>query len=266
MNIQTVFLVLLGAVVFVIGTTNIRACLRQRRTGNVLEGKVLFTRLVEKRDKEERLIQRYYELNVQCFAAGKTFQEKVNSTMQYEKGDIIKLMRRDGGVALFSERAVTFGTALAITLAGMGLAVFPVVYQRNGERDASVILVLLLMLGGAIALSSFMRERRKNLTQIQGEIIDVLYYRRGENKRFSKASESYFPVVRCTLHEKEKVFLSAYNSNTKGAYKTGTKLKLFYDEEQGRIVEKKASPALVVLAAVFWLMALAGIVSIIGSI
>lgn len=266
MNMQTVFLVLLGAVVFVIGTTNIRAYLRQRRPGNVMDGKVLFARLVEKRDKEERLIQRYYELIVQCSGAGKAFQESINSTMQYERGDIIKLVRRDGRLALFSERAVSFGTALAITLAGMGLAVFPVVYLRNGEWDASVVLVLLLILGGVIAFSSFLRGRGKSLTPIQGEIVDVLYYRRGENKRFSKASESYYPVVRCSVHEKEKVFLSAYNSSTKGAYKTGTKVKLFYDEEQERIVEKKASPALVVLAAAFWLMALVGIVSIIGSI
>ena len=62
--------------------------------------------------------------------------------------------------------------------------------------------------------------------------------------------------------EKEKIFLSAYNSSTKGTYKTGTKIKLFYDEEQGTIVEKKASPALMGLAVLLFLAALTGIVSI----
>lgn len=264
MNIQTVFLALLGVVVFVIGTTNIRAYLRQNRPGNILDGKVLSVKLVEKRDKEERLIQHYYELVVQCTGGGKTFNEKVKSTMQYEKGDETKLVRNGGKVVLFSEKAVTFGSALAITLAGMGLAVFPVVYRRNGERDGSVVLVLLLILAGAIALSSYMRDRRKKLAGIQGEIVDILYYRRGENKKFSKPTESYYPLIKCTVGDKEKVFLSAYNSNTRGTYKTGAKIKLFYDEEKGEIVEKKASPVLVVLAVIFWLMALTGIVSIIG--
>lgn len=264
MNIQTVFLALLGVVIFVIGTTHIRAYLRQSRPGNILGGKVLSAKLVEKRDKEERLIQHYYELVVQCTGGGKTFQEKIKSTTQYEKGDAVKLVRNGDRTALFSEGAVTFGSALAITLAGMGLAVFPVVYQRNGERDGSIILILLLLLAGVIAISSYLRDRRKKLTDLQGEIIDILYYRRGENKKFSKPAESYYPLIKCTVRDKEKVFLSAYNSSTKGAYKAGAKVKLFYDEEQGNIVEKKASPVLAALAVIFWLMALAGIVSVIG--
>lgn len=264
MNIQTVFLILLGVVVFVIGTTNIRMYLRQSRPGNMLTGKVLSARLVEKRDREERLIQHYYELVVQCFDGSKNFHEKVNSTMQYEKGDEIKLVRSGGKPALASEKAVTLGTALAITLAGMGLAVFPVVYLRNGERDGSIVLILLLILAGIISLSSFMRERGKNLTEMQGEIIDILYFTRGENKKFAKPAESYYPLIRCVIQEKEKVFLSAYNSSTKGSYKKGAKVKLFYDAGQERIVEKKASPVLVVLAAAFWLMALVGMVSMVG--
>ena len=65
MSIQTIFLVLLGAAVFVVGTTNIRAYLRLQKPGNMLSGKVLSAKLVEKRDKEERLIQHYYEMMVQ---------------------------------------------------------------------------------------------------------------------------------------------------------------------------------------------------------
>ena len=73
MSIQTIFLVLLGAAVFVIGTTNIRAYLRQQKPGSILNGKVLSVKTVEKRDKEERLVQHYYEMMVQCFGGGETF-------------------------------------------------------------------------------------------------------------------------------------------------------------------------------------------------
>lgn len=262
MSIQTVFLVLLGAVVFVVGTTNIRAYLRLQKPGNILNGKVLSSNLVQKRDKEDRLIQYYYELMVQCRGGGKTFNEKIKSTTEYEKGDEIKLMVNGGKVMPLSGKAVTFGTALAITLAGMGLAIFPIVYQRSGEKAGSVILVLLLILAGVISCASFMKDRKKSLTAIDGEIIDILYYRTGDNKKLSKPTESYYPLIKCSIHEEEKIFLSAYNSSTKGTYKVGAKCKLFYDDGQENIVERKASPILVVLAAVFWLMALVGILSI----
>lgn len=264
MSIQTIFLVLLGAAVFVIGTTNIRAYLRLQKPENILRGKVLSARIIEKRDKEERLIQHYYELMVQCTGGGKTFNEKIESTTEYEKGEEIRLIRNGSKIVPLSGSSVTFGMALAITLAGMGLAVFPIVYRNNGEKEGSVVLVLLLLLGGAVCMAAFMKDRKKNLTETEGEITDILYYRRGDNKKFTKPVESYYPLIKCRIHEREKTFLSAYNSSTKGTYKVGTKVKLFYDEETGGIVEKKASPALMVMAVLFWLMALAGVASILN--
>ncbi len=265
MSIQTIFLVLLGAAVFVIGTTNIRAYLRQQKPGSILNGKVLSVKPVEKRDKEERLVQHYYELMVQCSGGGKTFNEKIESTMEYEKGEELKLVRNGSKVVPLSGRGVSFAMALSIALIGMGLAVFPIVYRNTGEKEGSVVLVLLLLLAGAVCCMSFLRDRGKHLTAMEGEITDILYYRSGDNKKFSKPVESYYPLIKCSIREKEKSFLSAYNSRTKGAYKTGAKVKLFYDEEAGCIVEKKASPMLIVMTVLFWLTALVGLISIIGG-
>lgn len=264
MSIQTIFLVLLGAAVFVIGTTNIRTYLRLQKPENILKGKVLSARIIEKRDKEERLIQHYYELVVQCTGGGKTFNEKIESTTEYEKGEEIRLVKNGGKIEPLSGSSLTLGTALAIALAGMGLAVFPIVYRNNGEKEGSVVLVLLLLLGGAACMAAFRKDRKKNLTEAEGEITDILYFRRGDNKKFSKPVESYYPLINCRIHEREKTFLSAYNSSTKGTYKVGTKVKLFYDEETGGIIEKKASPVLMVMAVLFWLMAFAGVVSILN--
>ena len=71
--------------------------------------------------------------------------------------------------------------------------------------------------------------------------------------------------LRHISHPKLGVVAHAYNSRTKGAYKTGAKVKLFYDEEAGCIVEKKASPMLIVMTVLFWLTALVGLISIIGG-
>lgn len=88
MSIQTIFIVLIGAAVFVLGTSNLRACLRLRRKGALITGKVMNARLVEKRDPQGKLIQHYYELTLSCHEGNnKTFQQKLNSTRQYEKGE-----------------------------------------------------------------------------------------------------------------------------------------------------------------------------------
>ena len=80
MSIQTIFIVLIGAAVFVLGTSNLRACLRLRRKGALITGKVMNARLVEKRDPQGKLIQHYYELTLSCHEGNnKTFQQKLNS-------------------------------------------------------------------------------------------------------------------------------------------------------------------------------------------
>ncbi len=264
MSIQLIFLVLSGAVVFVIGTTNIREHLRQKNRENLLRGRVLSVKLVEKRDKEGRLIQHYYEMMMQCHGGGKTFNEKVNSTMEYEKGDEVELVKNGDRLVPFLGKSLSFDMSLAITLAGMGLAVFPIVWQNNGEKAGSVVLVLLLILAGMISCFSFMKDRRKKLTEISGEITDILYYRTGDNKKLSKPVESYYPLIKYVADEKEKTFLSAYNSSTKGTYKAGKKVKLFYDEENKSMIEKRPGFVLMIAAVLFWLMALAGIISILG--
>lgn len=264
LSIQTVLVVLIGAAVFVLGTSNLRACLRMKRPGAVISGKVLAGKLIEKRDGEDRLIQHYYEVTVQCRENNKTFNHKMKSTVEYEKGDEIKLVRTADKLTPLNRRAVSPGMAAAIALAGMALAVFPVVYQTVGEKEGSAVLIVFLLLAGGICLAAYLRERGQNLTEAEGEIVDVLYYRTGENKKLSKPVESYYPLIRCRIRGKERIFLSSYNSSLKTAWKKGKQVKLFYDEETQCIVEKKASPVLAAAAAVLWALALLGLVSILG--
>lgn len=261
-SIQTILIVLIGAAVFVLGTSNLRTCLRMKRAGAVIIGKVLNGKLVQRRDSENRLIQHYYEVTVQCQENNKTFQQRLKCTVKYEKGDIIKLMRNADKLIPVYRKTVSEGMSVAIALAGMALAVFPVIYQTVGEKEGSAVLAALFVLTGGICLSAFMKERRRNLTEIRGEIVDVLYYRTGENKKLSKPVESYYPLIRCRIHGKEKTFLSSYNSSLKTAYKVGKEVRLFYDDEMHNIVEKKISPVLAVIAVILWALAVLGFVSI----
>lgn len=258
---QTIVIMLIGAAVFVLGTSNMRAHFRMKRPGAVFTGKVLNVKLIERRDNEDRLIQHYYELQVQCKTANKTFNQKLKSTMEYEKGDEIRLMRNGNQIVPVNKKAISMAMAFLIALTGMLLAVFPTVYQNVGEREGSMVLVLMLLLAGCIAFLAYKKERGRNLTEIRGKIVDILYYRTGDNKKLSKPVESYYPLIQCTLHGKEKIFLSGYNSSRPNVYKKGKELSLFYDEEIGTIVEKRTSPALLVVAVVLWCLAAVGLIS-----
>lgn len=262
MSIQTIFIVLIGAAVFVLGTSNLRACLRLRRKGALITGKVMNARLVEKRDPQGKLTQHYYELTLSCHEGNnKTFQQKLNSTRQYEKGEEIKLIRNAGKITPLNTGAVSAGMGFAIAIEGMLLAVFPVVYNNAGEKQGSLILSALFLVGGLIALASYLGKRKKNLTEITGTITDVLYYKT-EEKKLSKPVESYYPLIQYNLNGKERTFLSSYNSSRESTYKKDSTVTLYYDPETQELIEKKANPAMLVLTVALWIMAVVGIVSV----
>lgn len=262
MNIQMIFIVLIGAAVFVLGTSNMRACLKLRKKDAVITGKAQNSRLVEKRDPQGRLIQHYYELMLVCRENNKTFQQKLNSTREYEKGDEVKLIRNSGKITPLNTGAVSAKMGFGIAVEGMLLAVFPVVYSNMGEKQGNLILALLFLVGGVILLTSYMGKRKKNLIEISGKIVDVLFYTTGE-KKLSKPVESYYPLIQYTMDGKERILLSKYNSSRESTYKKDAAVTLYYDSESQEIVEKKANPVMVVLAVILWVMAVVGFSSVI---
>lgn len=80
-----------------------------------------------------------------------------------------------GKITPLNTGAVSAGMGFAIAIEGMLLAVFPVVYNNAGEKQGSLILSALFLVGGLIALASYLGKRKKNLTEITGTITDVLY-------------------------------------------------------------------------------------------
>ncbi len=261
-NIQMIFIVLIGAAVFVLGTSNMRACLRIRRKGTVIAGKVLSSRLIEKRNPEGKLVQHYYELILSCREDNKKLQQKLNSTREYKKGDEIKLIRNSGKLTPLNTEAVSAGMGFAIAIEGMLVAVFPIVYQNVGEKQGSLVLIFLFLIGGFITLFSYLAKKKRNLDEIAGKIIDVLCYQT-EEKKFSKSVESYYPLIQYELNGKERILLSNYNSSRESTYKKGAEVALYYDSDTQEIVEKKANPAMMVLTAALWLFAIVGIVGMI---
>lgn len=262
MNIQMIFIVLIGAAVFVLGTSNMRACLRLRKKDAVIIGKVLSSRLIEKRNPEGKLIQHYYELTLSCRENNKTSQQKLNSTREYEKNDEIKLIRNSGKLIPLNTGVVSAGMGFIIAIEGMLLAVFPVVYQNIGEKQGKLVLALLFLVGGFIAFSSYAGKKKRHLTKIKGRIIDVLYYQT-EEKKLSKSVESYYPLIQYELDGTKRILLSSYNSSRETTYKKDSEVALYYDSDTQEIVEKQANPVMLVLAAALWIFAVIGVAGMI---
>ena len=222
---------------------------------------MLSSRLIEKRNPEGKLIQHYYELTLSCREDNKTSQQKLNSTREYEKSDEIKLIRNSGKLTPLNTGAVSAGMGFAIAIEGMLLAVFPIVYQNVGEKQGSLALIFLFLIGGFITFFSYFVKKKRNLEEISGKIKDVLCYQT-EEKKFSKSVESYYPLIQYELNGKERILLSSYNSSRESTYKKGAEVALYYDSDTQEIVEKKDNPRMIALAVVLWGFAVIGILGI----
>lgn len=71
-----------------------------------------------------------------------------------------------------------------------------------------------------------------------------------------------YPLIQYNLNGKERTFLSSYNSSRESTYKKDSTVTLYYDPETQELIEKKASPAMLVLTVALWIMAVVGIVSV----
>lgn len=261
---QSVLIVLIGTVVFVLGTVNLKSCMKRGRSGKDLFGKVLHVKLIEKRDEQKRLVQHYYEVTVQYEDNRKVFNRKIRTTEEYAQGDRIRLMRDGSQILAYREMPVSTGMSVMIIFSGMMLAIFPVIYGEEGDVEGSIVLVLFLIFIGNIAFAAYRREHNRKLSEIEGEIVEVLYYTKGKKRKLTKTVESYYPLIRYRVGEKARIFLSSYNSSQKTAYKIGTSVKLYYDEERKIPVERKANRMLFAVALLMWILATTGVFSIIN--
>ena len=86
LSLEDLFLIVFGVVIFVIGTTSLRNQIRIKRAGNVLEGTVLRTKRVDKKDSDGNLIQNYFEIRVEYLENGHKSQCTIRSVSEYREG------------------------------------------------------------------------------------------------------------------------------------------------------------------------------------
>ena len=263
MTIQMIFLVVVGAVLLVTGTTSFRRGLRLKKPGVIKGGKVIRSKHVQKQDEDGFLIQNYYELRVEYGQSGHRKEETVKSIDEYREGDTIRLLTdidRGGTLRVYDDSVPVFGP-WALIGAGILIILLPFIQQRYGTEYISAILALLLLLIGASLILAYIKDKRRDTEEIQAEIEGVLKWQPERKKKWTTPSASYYPVLGFMTDGQKKSMRSRYNSSVAGSYKTGKKVMVYRDNATGRILERGPRISMLVGGIILILAACAGVYS-----
>ena len=269
LTLENIFVVVIGVVIFVMGTTALRNQLRIKRAGNVREGVILRSKHIQKKDKDGYLIQNYYEVRVEFSEGGHKSQCTIRSVIEHQEGEKVLLVSEP----LSKEKwkihdvgnAPVFGPWVVI-LAGIIIASIPVVQLRYGQTAISVMLVAIMVLVGAAMVWRYVSDKRSDTTPIKATIVDVLKYQRGQKKKFSQPSIAYYPILKYEWKGQERTMRSHYNASTASAYKVGTEKTLYWDNARKCILERGPRIGILIGGIAFLAFSLLGIISTIVSL
>lgn len=269
LTLENIFVVVIGAVIFVMGTTALRNQLRIKKAGNVREGVILRSKHIERKDKEGYLIQNYYEVRVEFSEGSHKSQCTIRSVSEYREGEKVLLVSEPMSQEKWRihdvGNAPVFGPWVVI-LAGIIIASIPVVQQRYGEMAVSVMIVAVMLLTGAALVWRYISDKRRDTTPIKATVVDILKYQKGQKKKFSQPSVSYYPILKYEWNGEEKTMRSYYNSSTATAYKVGTERTLYWDNEKKCILERGPRLGMLIGGIVLVAFALTGVISTVISL
>ncbi len=264
LTIESVFLVVIGAVIFVVGTTALRKQIRIKMGKLLKEAKIINISHVTKKDDEGYLIQNYYDIKVEFEDKGKTLQKTLKCIDQYEKGDTVKIIKdieRGGQYRVYgNDKAPVFGPWILI-LCGILVICMPFVQLKFGDGYMSMLLAIFLMLIGLGLVLAYIKAKSRDLEEIPAEIADILKWQSGQKKKWTNPSISYYPIIKYKLNGKEKIMRSRYNSSSVASYKVGKQLVLYKDKNTGDILERGARKSMLIIGIFLILFAAIGLYS-----
>lgn len=264
LTIESVFLVVIGAVIFVVGTTALRKQIRIKMGKLLKEAKIINISHVTKKDDEGYLIQNYYDIKVEFEDKGKTLQKTLKCIDQYEKGDTVKIIKdieRGGQYRVYgNDKAPVFGPWILI-LCGILVICMPFVQLKFGDGYMSMLLAIFLMLIGLGLVLAYIKAKSRDLEEITAEIADILKWQSGQKKKWTNPSISYYPIIKYKLNGKEKIMRSRYNSSSVASYKVGKQLVLYKDKNTGDILERGARKSMLIIGIFLILFAAIGLYS-----
>nr|WP_294493075.1 hypothetical protein [uncultured Mediterraneibacter sp.] len=263
MTMQMIFLVVIGAVLLVTGTTSFRRGIRLKKPNVIKDGKVIRSKHVQKQDEKGFFVQNYYELRVAYEQSGHRNEKTVKSIDEYREGDTIRLLSevdRGGVLRVYDDNYSVFGSWVLIG-SGILIIFLPFIRQRYGDEYTSAILALLFLLIGIALILVYIRDKRRDTEEIEAEIEGVLKWQPERKRKWTTPSASYYPIIGFMAGGEKKSMRSRYNSSMAGSYKIGRKIVLYRDKTTGRILERGPRVSMLAGGIVLILFACVGIYS-----
>lgn len=264
MTIKMVFLVVIGAVILVAGTTGLKRQIRLKKAGVIGAGKVLRAKHIQKRDEENYLIQNYYELHVEYSKDGRRKIVDINSIDQYCPGDQIHLTEdadRKKKIKVSGEEREAVFSHWALIICGILITSIPFVWNQLGEKYVSGILSALLLFSGANLIVAYFKAKFRKTKKIEAEIDDVLKWQPGTKKKWYSPAASYYPIIKYKIEGEERKMRSRYNSSTESFFKKGKKVLLYRDKGTGKLLERGARKSMLIGGGFMTVFSFAGIYS-----
>ena len=264
LTVQSFFLIVIGAVIFVVGTTALKKQIRNKMGKLLKDAKIISLNHVTKKDDEGYLSQNYYDVKVEFEEKGTKLQKTIKCVDQYEKGDTVKIIKdveRGGQYRVYgNDKAPVFGPWILI-VCGILVICMPFVQLKFGDGYMSMLLAIFLMLIGLGLVLAYIKAKSRDLEEITAEIADILKWQSGQKKKWTNPSISYYPIIKYKLNGKEKIMRSRYNSSSVASYKVGKQLVLYKDKNTGDILERGARKSMLIIGIFLILFAAIGLYS-----
>lgn len=249
------FLYVPGVIIFLIGTGGLRRDRQMRRLGACTETSVVSCSHVLKKDKKGRDVFNYYNVVVEYPTDRGPVRETVKSPTEYSVGQQVKLFRDGDRLTLVQQEDRSLFGSWSTSIGGALLVLLALFENRGQEMLAMTMLTIVLVGAGIILLRSYFQLRRRGLTEIPAEIIDVYSRQISKGTKILKDSKfTYYPVVSYELEGKKNIRRCNVNSSRKKDFEVGEKMSLYYDPKTRQVLERRDK-----LSVAIWGGALLGI-------
>ena len=237
-----------GILIFLVGSGQVRRFLTLRRAekqGSAHYGSVVICNHVVKKDKQDREVFNYYNTVVE-FVNGQNHKERqsIKTPSAYAIGQQLRIFKEPGSLnysliedqnqQLFNPWELMIGGALCILLA--------LETNQGNDIGAMICLAALLLGAGASLVADNLGLKKRNLQEMDGEIIEVYSRQISRATKILKGDKfTYYPIVRYELNGKENIRKCNINSSNAKSFKVGERMKLYYDPEKRAVFERQAN-------------------------
>lgn len=248
-----------GIIIFLVGSGQVRRWLKLHRAEFCVDEEVVSCKHVIKKDKKDRETYNYYDVLVEYRNPQTQHQERlaIKSPTEYAIAQPVRLYREKGSAnSALIEQEEEFLFHPWVTMIEGALLILLALEENQGKEVPAMICLILILLGaGTNLIVNYVSLKKRGLKDVEAKITDI-YSRQlsKETKILKGAKYTYYPIVRYELNGKENIRRCNINSGSQNSFKIGESMTLYYDPENGTVLEKKEKMSAAVVGIILILI------------